>query len=92
MWHGTWQEANEDGCSRWEVLDTPDACHCQSLHSVGPSGGGKWAPGTCSRAWPEHRMVQRDGVCGCVLDPRGPTILSKGRCDLNCISSPALDK
>lgn len=57
MWHGTWQEANEDGCSRWEVLETRDACHCRSLHSVGPSGGGKRAPGTCPRAWPDHRMV-----------------------------------
>lgn len=39
MWHGTRQEANEDGCSRWEVLDTPDACHCQSLQWAQRVGG-----------------------------------------------------
>lgn len=44
MWHGTWQEANEDGSSRWEVLDTPPptpatARVCtQWAHRVGGSG------------------------------------------------------
>lgn len=54
MWHGTWQEANEDGCSRWEVLDTPTPATARVCTQW---GRGKWAPGTCPRAWPEHRMV-----------------------------------
>lgn len=47
MWHGTGQQANEDGCSRWEALETQDACHRRSqwAHRVGGTGPQAFAHG-----------------------------------------------
>lgn len=44
MWHGTWQEANEDGCSRWEVLDTPRRLPLPESALSGPIGWGEVGP------------------------------------------------